>query len=387
MQTGSPSLINIPHDWFRQMRATHPVYLNQRPPFSWNIFRYAEAMQVLTHPEIFSSAPLPGSAQPALPSILGMDEPRHRKLRAIVSRVFTPQMVNELTPRISTIVNDILDAAIEKGEMDVVQDLAYPLALTIIAELLGVPSEERDLFHRWSSALVSASMDEAGQARSEERGLALKTLRGYFARQLEAHLLKPREDLMSNLLAAEIDGERLSEEELIDFCQLLLIAGHETTANLIGNALVCFEERPEVIAELRKDPSLMPGAVEEILRCYPPVPGATRVALQSVMLGGQRIEAKQTLHIFIASANYDEAQFSESARFNLRRQPNQHLSFGQGIHYCLGAPLARLEARTALILLLWRLRDLQRLPGRPVEAVNTFMTSGVKHYWIACRPS
>jgi cytochrome P450 len=387
MQAGSQSLIAIPHDWFRQMRATSPVYFNRRAPFSWSIFRYAEALYVLNHPDIFSSAPLPGSMQPALPSILGMDEPRHRKLRALVSRVFTPQMVNGLTPRISEIVNDVLDIACERGELDVVQDLAYPLPLTIIAELIGVPSEEYALFRRWSSALVSATTEEAGPFSSEERIQALRSLRGYFARQLDAHRRRPHQDLISSLLAAEIDGEKLSDEELIDFCQLLLIAGHETTANLIGNAMVCFEEHPDAVAQLRKDPSLMPRAVEEILRCYPSVPGISRVALQPATLGGQQVEAGQTVHIFIASANYDEAQFPDPQRFDVRRDPNRHLSFGHGIHYCLGAPLARLEASTALILLLWRLKDIQRIPGRPVGAVNTFLTYGVRHFWIGCKPS
>jgi len=387
MQAGSRSLIAIPHDWFRQMRATNRLYFNQRPPFNWSIFRYAEALHVLNHPDIFSSAPLPGSMQPTLPSILGMDEPRHHKLRALVSRAFTPQMVNSLTPRISKVVNDILDTACEKGELDVVQDLAYPLPLTIIAELIGVPSEEYALFHRWSSVLVSATAEEASQARSEDRLQALRSLRSYFAHQLDAHRRCPGEDLMSSLLGAEIEGERLSDEELIDFCQLLLIAGHETTANLIGNAMVCFEEHPEAVAQLRKDPSLMPRAVEEILRCYPSVPGISRVALQPATLGGQQIEAGQTMHISIASANYDEAQFPDPYHFDVRRDPNRHLSFGHGIHYCLGAPLARLEASTALILLLWRLKHMQRIPDRPVGAVNNFLTYGVRHYWIGCRPS
>lgn len=387
MQAGSQGLTAIPHDWFRQMRATSPVYFHRRPPFSWSVFRYAEALYVLNHPDIFSSAPLPGSTQPALPSILGMDEPRHRKLRALVSRVFTPQMVNGLTPRISAVVNEVLDMALERGELDVVQDLAYPLPLTIIAELIGVPTEECALFRRWSSALVSATTEEAGLVYSEERVQALRSLRGYFARQLDAHRRRPGEDLMSGLLSAEVDGERLSDEELIDFCQLLLIAGHETTANLIGNAMVCFEEHPEAVAQLRKDPSLMPRAVEEILRCYPSVPGISRVALRPAMLGGQQIEAGQTVHVFIASANCDEAQFPDPHRFDVRRDPNRHLSFGHGIHYCLGAPLARLEASTALILLLWRLADIQRIPGRPVGAINTFLTYGIRHYWIECRPS
>ncbi len=385
MQNHPQSLLAIPHEWFRQMRATSPVHFNERPPFHWSVFSYAEAQHVLTHPEIFSSAPAPGSRQPALPSILGMDDPRHRKLRNIVSRAFTPRMVADLTPRISAVVNEILDGAVAKGEMDVVQDLAYPLPVTIIAELVGIPSENRADFRRWSKTLVSGTTDEVVQPRPEDRTQALIALRSLFASQLEAHRRNPCEDLMTSLLQAEVDGEQLSEDELLNFCQLLLIAGHETTANLIGNAMVCFEEHPEVIAELRQDPALMPGAVEEILRCYPSVPGASRVATQSTKVGNQQIEPNQTIHIFIASANYDEHQFPDAQRFTIRRDPNHHLGFGYGLHYCLGAPLARLETRIALNLMIQRLETIQRLPEHPAEAVNSFLTYGVKHFWIACK--
>lgn len=387
MQTHPQRLLAIPHEWFRQMRATSPVHFNERPPFHWSVFRYDEAQQVLTHPEIFSSAPAPESRQPALPSILGMDDPRHRKLRNIVSRAFTPRMVADVTPRIYAVVNEILDAALARGEMDVIQDLAYPLPVTIIAELVGIPAEKRADFRRWSGRLVSGTIDEMVQARPEERTQALVALRHLFAQQLEEHRRTSQDDLMTSLLQAEVDGEQLSEEELVDFCQLLLIAGHETTANLIGNAMVCFEEHPEVITELRQDPALMPGAVEEILRCYPSVPGASRVATQSTRVGDQQIEANQTLHIFIASANADEQQFPDAQRFDIRRDPNQHLGFGYGIHYCLGAPLARLETRLVLNLMIQRLQHIQRLADRPAEAVNSFLTYGVKHFWIGCQPA
>lgn len=386
MQNDFQSLIHIPHEWFRHMRASDPVSFSTRPPFLWSIFRYAEALQVLTQPEIFSSAPRPGSMQPALPSILGMDDPQHRKLRNIVARAFTPRIVEELTPRISSIVNSILDVALAKGEMDVVQELAYPLPVTIIAELLGVPTEDRESFRNWSSTLVSTPAGEIHRPGPSERQQAQQALQSYFAEQIVEHRRHPREDLLTRLIEAEVDGSHLSAEELGAFCQLLLIAGHETTANLIGNALVCFEEQPQAVKELRENPSLTPGAVEEILRCYPSVSGATRVATRPAILGGRQIDAGQTLQIFIASANYDEAQFPDPYRFDIRRDPNSHLGFGHGIHYCLGAPLARLEARIALTLLLARLESTQRLQDRPAEAVESFLTYGVKHYWIACKP-
>ncbi len=377
MASQATTLLGIPLDWYKQMRETNPVYLDPRFHF-WQVFRYDDAMHVLTDPATFSSEPAPGSRQPRLPSILGMDEPRHRKLRTIVSTVFTPHALVQLTPRITEVTNELIDAAIERGALDVVQDLAYPLPITIIAALLGVQPEDRALFQEWSTKLV-AGPRHATSSTDEQAKIAL-SLRNYFTRCLNDHRQQPRDDLMTRLINAEVDGEQLSQEELLDFCQLLLIAGYETTANLIGNAMVAFEDHPEAVAELRADPALMKGAVEEILRCYPSVAGATRVAKTETMIGEQRIEPNQVVSIHIASANYDERQFPEPERFAIRREPNRHIAFGYGIHFCLGAPLARLEANIALNILLERFSEMRRIANEPVNPIQAIFTFGVEHF-------
>ncbi len=377
MTNNASTLLRIPLEWYRQMRDTAPVFYDPRMGI-WQVFRYDDALHVLTDPATYSSEPVAGSRQPRQPSILGMDEPRHHRLRAIVARAFTPRSVAELAPRITEITAGLLDAVQPRGEMDVIQDLAYPLPITVIAELLGVPPGERDTFRTWSTRLVSGPRNttRAGQEQAE----ITRALRYYLAQKLEEHRNAPREDLMSRLLAAEVDGEKLSEEELLDFCQLLLIAGYETTANLIGNALVCFEDHPEAVEELRHNPELMSSAVEEILRCYPSVSGAARLTTMATMLGGQAIDKQQALIIHIASANYDERQFPDPDHFLIRRDPNRHLAFGAGIHFCLGAPLARLEATIALRMLLERFQQIKRIPGAPVRAIQTFFTFGVEQF-------
>jgi cytochrome P450 len=382
MTSQASTLLGIPLEWYRQMRQGNPVYFDPRFRF-WQVFRYDDAIRVLTDPATFSSEPAPGSRQPRLPSILGMDEPRHRKLRNIVSTVFTPRALTQLTPFITDVTNKLLDAAVERGEMDVVQDLAYPLPITVIATMLGVPPDDRAMFQDWSTRLVTGPRHAT--TSTEEQAKVAMTLRNYFTVRLDDHRQHSHDDLMTRLIEAEVDGERLSQEELLDFCQLLLIAGYETTANLIGNAMVAFEDHPDVVAELRNDPSLMKGAVEEILRCYPSVAGATRVAKVAAVVGEQEIEPNQVVSIHIASANYDERQFPDADRFNIRREPNRHIAFGYGIHFCLGAPLARLEAAVALNLLLERLTDIRRIPDRAVNPIRAIFTFGVEHFPVTFR--
>ncbi len=378
MSSNLEALIEIPFAWYRQMRQTNPIAYDQQRKM-WSIFRYSDALHILTHPEIFSSEPQT-SYQPHLPSILGMDPPRHHQLRSIVSQAFTPRVVAQLEPRITAITNRLLDQAIEQGEMDVVQDLAYPLPITIIAELLGIPVQEQATFRQWSNNITTGPRYDGVVVRPELRIESNKALEAYFLQKLAERRRQPREDLMSKLITAEVDGKHLSDDELVEFCRLLLIAGHETTANLIGNAMVCFDEHPEAAEELRQNPSLMSGAVEEILRCYPSVAGAVRTTLVETTLGTHQIAKNQTIAIFVTSANYDEQQFPEAERFDIRREPNRHLSFGHGIHFCLGAPLARLEARIALNLMLERFSEMKRITDRPIEAVKSPFILGVRHF-------
>jgi cytochrome P450 len=380
MPRATAELIRLPLDLYARMRASDPPVSFDARFASWNVYRYDDVIRILGDHGTFSSERPPG--QPAIPSIVGMDPPRHRKLRGLVNQAFTPRVVAELTPRITAVTTALIDRVAGQGGMDVMQDLAYPLPITIIAELLGIPVEEQATFRRWSETLIAGPRTDAVRGRSgaEERAANLRDLNAYFERKLAERRAAPRDDLMSRLIAAEVDGERLTEIELLEFCRLLLIAGSETTSYLIGSALLCLDDHPEVAEELRRDPALLPGAIEEALRCFPSVAGTMRLTTGPTQIGGQELDAGQSVIVWLGSANYDEAHFTAPETFDIRRSPNRHLGFGQGIHFCVGAPLARLEARIALGLVLERLPRLRRDRSRPVDAVESPFVLGVRHF-------
>jgi cytochrome P450 len=371
------------YDWYRQMRETQPVY---RDPNwgGWHVFRYADVARILSDYATFSSdesryAPVEQrDTSPITSSILRMDPPRHRQLRNLVSQAFTPRMVAQLEPRIQQITSELLDQVAGKGEMDAIRDLAYPLPVTVIAELLGIPAELREDFKRWSDALVTGderTTEEEMQVLFQE----IEGMFGYFTQVLSERRAHPQNDLVSALLAAEVDGQRLSDMELLGFCGLLLVAGNETTTNLIGNLLLCLDENPGVVERLRANRSLVPGAIEEALRYYSPVKTMTRYTTAETTVGDQRIEAGQIILPWFSSANRDEAEFPGADHFDIEREPNRHLGFGRGIHFCLGAPLARLETRTALNAMLDRLPGAWQVADVPLEPLKSFIVFGTKH--------
>jgi cytochrome P450 len=370
----------LPLRQYREQRATEAVVYESRFN-SWNVHRYADAVRIFNEPGIFSSE-MRGQGGMALPSIVGMDGDRHRKLRGLVTQAFTPRMVSQLSGRITEITRELLDAGIARGQFDAMQDFAYPLPIRIIADMLGIPVEDQSTFRRWSETLIAGPRTDAlrGKSFAEERAATLLEMNDYMARQIEARRRCPEEDLITRLLAAEVDGERLSENELQEFCRLLLIAGYETTACQIGNGVLALHEMPELSAELRADPSLLPGAVEEMVRCFPSVAGSVRVALSDVDVGGQKVAQGQTVIVWAGSTNYDDTIFPDAEQLDIRRSPNRHLGFGLGPHFCLGAPLARLEVRTALQLLLEKLPTLRRDPGTPIEPVDSPFLLGVKRF-------
>jgi cytochrome P450 len=360
---GTYALEEIPqtYSWFGEMREHNPVFKDERTRL-WQVFRYEDVLAILTDYSRFSSQAYEFTGGFLKNSLIAKDPPDHRKLRNLVNQAFTPKAVAHLSDRITQITQELLDEVRLQGKMDIVSDIAFPLPAKVIAELLGVPSEDWNIFQRWARVDGSApasSRQESGQSMQVE-------MFNYFSDLLEERRRAPREDLISSLSVAEVDGERLSEPELLSFCTLLLAAGQETTKNLIANAIVCLTDHRASMERLIKEPALMPTAIEEILRFLPPVWFLFRQTKTDVELAGQHIPANQVVLAWTASANRDPARFPDPDRFDIQREPNRHLAFGHGIHFCVGAPLARLEAKIALPMMLHQLKNIQRVEGVPI---------------------
>ena len=367
VDTLDPRLNPFPE--YKAMRESHPVHFNEMIQM-WDIFRYDDVQRVLTDAATFSSEFIRGG--PFSTSLISMDPPRHRQLRNIVTQAFTPRTIAQLAPRITEIVNNLLDAVQDKGTMDVIDDFAYPLPVTVIAELIGIPTEDLDRFRRWSNTLVSMSMVTGFDPQTE--------MGEYFRNMFEQRRKEPKNDLISALIAAQIDGDHLSITELLGFCFLLLVAGNETTTNLIGNAFLCFHNHPGSWEQLQAEPALIPSAIEEVVRYLSPVQSMFRVSTADAIIGDQKIPAGGRVLPWIGSANRDETQFPNADTFDMRRTPNRHIAFGHGIHFCIGAPLARLEAKIAFETMTQRLTNITLIPDAALERTNSFFLYGVQHF-------
>lgn len=368
-----PALHQDPYPVYRELRESHPVHYEAELDF-YTLSRYDDVQAALMAPELYCSGKgvavgigeLDAGAGAMAPLLIMMDRPRHTALRTLVSRAFTPRRIAELEPRIRKITVGLLDRFCERPEADLVREFSGPLPTVVIAELLGVPAEDQAQFKAWSTAI--AQFDPAsprGIHPSAVEGPAVE-LAAYLARALELRRQEPRDDLLSALLAAEVDGRALTPEELLGFAFLLLVAGNETTTNLISNAAIQLHRHPEQRERLRRDPAGIPTAIEEFLRYDSPVQGLARTTTRGVELYGTRIpEGKKVLLLF-ASANRDASRFDAPDRLDVTRDPNPHLAFGFGAHFCLGASLARLEARVAFEELLVRLPE-YRLQSETIE--------------------
>jgi cytochrome P450 len=369
-QVLSRDLFNNPYPVYEQLRERAPVYWS-RGLNAWLITRYADVVGAVRDPVRFSSAgrvtailehldpaqrvkirPLEGNFAGGL---INSDPPDHTRLRALVNTAFTPRVVENMRTRVQTIVNQLLDAAADRGEMDVIRDLAYPLPAIVIAEMLGVPPEDRDQFKRWADQ--TAAFQGTGRAEYDSvlsSQQSLLAMREYIAGLAADRRKKPREDLLSRLVAAEEQGQKLTQEELTSTCVTLLIAGHETTTSLIGHALLALMRHPAALEELKNEPPLITTAIEEFLRYESPIQRNIRRAAQEFEFGGQAMKPGQLVILMLGAANRDPRQFPNPDTLDLRRKDNRHLAFGFGIHFCVGAPLARLEAPIAINTVLKR---------------------------------
>jgi cytochrome P450 len=362
--TGSPDKAVELLAWLRMKRESEPVSHDPETGM-YHVFRYADVLETLTNHPVFSSDVsefLPAREELAVVlsgNFVRMDPPCHQQLRGLVSHAFTPRAVAGLAPMIESITARLLDAA-GQDRFDLIADLAHPLPLLILGDVLGLLGDNTDLLARFSHAVV---FDDGIAGFLDEEvvdGAApvLGEMRDYLLEQIQRSRKKPGSKVLDGLVRAEIDGKKLTDAEIIGLINLVLTAGHVTTTAALGNALLCLDEHPEVMTELRADPGLLPGAFEETLRTRPPFRWGTRITRRDVHLGGREIPAGSMLAIWLASANHDEARFTAPDAFDIRRSPNPHLSLGQGIHFCLGAPLARLEAQIVLRQLLDRFAEI-----------------------------
>lgn len=373
----SPSFYADPHATFRRMRVEDPIYWH--PGLNlWVLTRYGDIQTISSDPRfsVERQPPLDAGVSEAMKPKLQecvrfvshwmvlRDPPRHTLLRALLVKAFTPQVIGGLRPAVQGLVGEMLDAAERRGTMDIVRDLAFPLPALVIARMLGVPRDHMDAFRTWTSEVFALLGAEAATDDLVEAAYrAVGSLRQLFERLVAERREVPERDLLSQLMMVEEDGKSLDEEELVSICAFLLVAGHETTTHLIGNAMLALLKNPEQMEKLRSEPALMESAVDELLR-YEGAPFLlTRRATQDLELGGAKIRANDVLLGFIQAGNRDPAVFEEPDRLDITRKGARHLGLGHGIHQCVGAALARMEVQIALGALLGRLRDLRLLFG------------------------
>ena len=339
-----------------------------------SIFRYADVIEVLRDSKLFSNAfpPPPGISPEDMmpPNMLGTDPPEHERLRGLVNQAFTPRIVRRLEPRMEELAESLLDAALEQRRVDLVQALTYPLPVTVIAEIIGVPSEDGPRFKHWSDELVSTLgtglLGPPPPEQIQHTRQVVSELAAYFEQLVEKRRAEPKEDLLSGLVAAELEGTHLSFDELVQMLILLLVAGNETTTTLIGNVALTLLAHPDELARVREDPELIPAAIEEVLRFSSPVQMDPRCATADTEVCGEKLSKGEILISWLGAANRDEAVFKDAERFDVTRRENRHLAFGFGTHYCLGSNLARLEAQTALRVLLRRTSDFRLASDEPL---------------------
>ena len=382
----TPEYLANPYRFYGELREKVPVYFSQRMN-AWVLTQYRDVAAGLCDKRLICGRRVESYAA-ALPHPLreemrplfehlekwidNLDPPDHTRLRGLVNKAFTPHIVEELVPAIEEIIDQLLDVAESKGQMEFIRDFAYPLPATVIASMLGVPTEDRSRFISWANDIAAYSgTGKADPVKTQEALRSVSTLNTYFHALAEERRVHPQKDLISTLVVLEEMGDRLTEEELIAMCVFLLVAGHETTMALLANGLLALVHNPAQAYALQSNPGLARSAVEEFLRYESPIQHETRVAAETVEYRGVRIDEGQRVVLMIGSANRDPAIFHHPDTLDITRESNKHLAFGYGIHYCLGAPLARLEAQIAFRKVLARFPRIQFKSGNLEWRIHT----------------
>lgn len=384
MDLFSDDMRRNPYPAYEHLRGAAPVL--HVPAFdAWLVFDYEGVKRLLSDHDTFSSA-----VHAPENWFLFSDPPQHTRLRALIAKAFTPRSVADLESRIRALSRELLDRVIERGEMDLAADFAVPLPMLVIAAMLGIPGEDLQRYKRWSDEILKLSYslfrgEDETRAVAEFRA-ATAEMRAYLPGLLAQRRADPEDDLLTRLALAEVNGERLTDEEILGFFQLLLVGGQETTANLINNAVLCFVEHPDQLERLRQSPNLLPSAIEEVLRYRAPLQWVMRTPKRDTPMHGQTIPAGKVVLAVIGSANHDPKQFPDAGRFDITRDPNPHLAFGHGLHFCLGAPLARMEARIALSDLLSRVQGFRLASADPWEPRRALHVHGPARLPIRFEP-
>lgn len=373
--------------WLRGIRPAREVEFNERLN-AWCVYGYQEVFDIINDPKTFSNKTAHLAAVTIDDSfkdgdLSQLDPPEQTKYRKMISRAFTGRVVAGLTERITAITADLLDKVADQDEIDVVADLAYPLPVIVIAELLGIPAGDHDLFMQQSTDIIEqlnglAFLEEGAQ---EDIGYAIEgfmPMVEYMRGQIADRRQHPGDDLISGLVEAEHEGERLTDNEIVNLSNLLLVAGHITTTMLIGNAVACLDATPDQFALVREDRSLVPGTLDETLRTLSPSAALSRRTTRDVEIAGVKIPQEQMILPWPAAANRDPRQFTDPEVFDVTRNPNPHLGFGHGVHFCIGSHLAKLEGRIALNGLLDRFAKMATDPDRPVTFFPTPDLIGVR---------
>ena len=369
----SAAMARNPYPIYAELRARAPVHRN-RLLDAWVLSRHADVDAVLRDFRRFSNdqrkrdpvrrrrSTLP---QIPYPTILFLDPPDHTRLRSLVNKAFTPKAVADLEPRIRRMTRTLLDAAADPNGFDLMETLANPLPVMVIADMLGVPVEDRAQFREWSNQRARILEPTVGRREFRIAEEASKSLDAYFLSIIKARRIVPRDDIISALIHVEEAGDRLTEGEMLGLLRLLLVAGNETTTNLIGNGMLALLRHPEQLRALREDPGRIPAAVEELLRFDSPVQASLRLVLEDCEVNGIPLRRDDNVLLLNGAANHDPAVFDHPERLDIGRRENNHVAFGRGIHFCLGAPLARLEGRVAIEVLLERYPSLRLMSDRP----------------------